>query len=73
MAVGHLNMAAVRAASVQLFPERAKHEFPPAVRIPIEWGSDLEGLAKDLGYPATSPAEIEGRFRAVVDAVARSG
>ena len=69
---GHLNMAAVREASVQLFAERATHDFPPAARIPTEWGPELEGLAKDLGYPATSAAEIEGRFRAFVDAVARS-
>ena len=35
---GRLNMAAVRAAASQLFAERATHNFPPAVRIPTEWG-----------------------------------
>ena len=47
---GYLNMAAVRAASMQLFAERATHDFPPAARIPIKWRPELEGLAKDLGY-----------------------
>jgi hypothetical protein len=70
---GRLEMVAVREASMRLFAERATHDFPPPVKIPTEWGPELEGLAKDLGYPVTSPAEIEGRFRAFVDAVARSG
>jgi hypothetical protein len=70
---GRLNKAAVRTAASQLFAERATHDFPPAVRIPTEWGPELEGLAKDLGYPVTSPAEIEGRFRALVGAIARKG
>lgn len=70
---GRLDMAAVREASIRLFAERTTHDFPPAVRIPTEWGPELEGLAKDLGYPAISPAEIEGRFRAFIDAVASSG
>jgi hypothetical protein len=66
-------MAAVCEASIQLFAERATHDFPPAVRIPTEWGPELEGLAKELGYRVTSPAEIEGRFCAFVDTVAKSG
>jgi hypothetical protein len=70
---GRLDMATVREASIRLFAERATHAFPPNVRIPIEWGPELEGFAKDLGYPLTSPAEIEARFRAFIDAVASSG
>src|ERR1035441_9223466 len=71
--VGHLNMAGAPPPPIHLFSARATHDCPPAVRIPTEWGPELEGLAKDLGYAATSPVEIEGRFRAFVDVVSRSG
>jgi Nucleotidyl transferase AbiEii toxin, Type IV TA system len=70
---GRLDRAAVREASIRLFAERATHDFPPAVRIPTEWGPELEGLATELGYPATSPAEIESRFRALINALASGG
>lgn len=70
---GCLDIGSVRAATMQLFAERATHNFLPAVKIPTEWGAELEGLAKGLGSPVTSPAEIEGRFRALVDAIARRG
>lgn len=43
-------------------PVRARMEFLASTAQP-----ELEGLAKDLGYPATSLVEIEGRFRAFVD------
>jgi len=70
---GRLDMVAVREAALRLFAERATHGFPPAVGIPTEWGPELEGLAKELGYPATLAAEIESRFRAFIDALASGG
>jgi hypothetical protein len=70
---GRLDIGSVQAATMQPFGERATHDFPPTVKIPMELGPELERLAKDLGYPATSPAEIEGRFRALVDGIARKG
>jgi hypothetical protein len=48
------------------------HDFPPVIRIPAEWQSELEALAKELGYPAVSAVEIEARFRTFVDVVARA-
>ena len=68
-----LDVQTVRAAAEQVFAQRATHEFPPPIRIPAEWQPELEVLAKELGYPATSAVEIEARFRTFVDAVARAG
>jgi hypothetical protein len=70
--LGKLNVTAVRAASEQVFAQRATHDFPPMIRIPAEWKPELEVLAKELGYPATSAAEIEARFRAFVDSIANA-
>jgi hypothetical protein len=68
--LGKLNVTAVRAAAEQVFEQRATHDFPPVIRIPAEWQSELEALAKELGYSATSSAEIEARFRAFVSLIA---
>ena len=70
--LGKLDVRAVRAAAEQVFTQRATHDFPPLIRIPAEWQPELEVLAKELGYPTTSAAEIEARFRTFVDAVARA-
>lgn len=70
--LGQSETSAVRAAAEQLFAQRATHAFPPTIRIPVEWQAELEALAKELGYPATSQAEIETRFRAFVEAVANA-
>jgi hypothetical protein len=68
-----LDVKTVRAAAEQVFAQRATHEFPPSTRIPIEWKPELESLALDLGYPATSAAEIEARFGAFVDRISNAG
>jgi hypothetical protein len=61
--LGKLDVRAVSAAAEQVFTQRATHDFPPPIQIPAEWKPALEVLAKELGYPATSAAEIEARFR----------
>jgi hypothetical protein len=70
--LGKLDVTAVRAAAEQVFAQRATHDFPPPIQIPAEWQPELEVLAKELGYPATSAAEIEARFRDFVDMVAQA-
>jgi hypothetical protein len=60
----------VRAAAEHVFAQRATHNFPPEIRLPKEWESELEALAKELGYPGTSAAEIEHRFRNCVEQIA---
>jgi len=70
--LGKLDVTAVRVAAQQVFTQRATHDFPPVIRIPAEWKPELEVLAKELGYPATSAAEIEVRFRAFVDLIANA-
>jgi Nucleotidyl transferase AbiEii toxin, Type IV TA system len=70
--LGKLNVSAVRVAAERIFAVRATHDFPPPIRIPAEWQPELETLAKELGYPATSASEIEARFRFFVNSVAEA-
>jgi hypothetical protein len=67
--LGGMDIAAVRAAAVTVFAARATHDFPPTIRIPVEWQPELEALAKELGYPVTSAIEIENRFQNLVNLV----
>ena len=67
-----LDVKSVRAAVEGVFAERATHPFPPTVRIAVEWQAELEVLAKELGYPTTSAAEIEARFRVFVESLAKA-
>jgi hypothetical protein len=69
--LGKLDLTAIRAASIEVFSQRATHDFPPRVQIPAEWKPELESMASELGYPATSAEGIETRFRAFVNALAR--
>jgi hypothetical protein len=68
--LGKLDIVAVRTAAEHVFTRRATHDFPPSIRIPTEWQPELEVLARELGYPAFSAAEIEARFHAFVDLLA---
>ncbi len=70
--LGNLDVAMVRAAAERVFNQRATHAFPPHIRIPAEWHTELEVSAKELGYPATSAAQIEARFRTFVNLVANA-
>ena len=70
--LGKLDVKAVPAAAEQVFAERATHDFPPTVRIAVEWQPELEVLAKELGYSTTSATEIESRFRAFVDLLGKA-
>jgi len=71
--LGKLDLRTVCTAAKQVFTQRGTHNFPPSIQIQAEWKPELEALAKELGYPVTSAAEIEARFRAFVDAVAQAG
>ena len=70
--LGKLDAKKVRAEAEQVFRERATHSFPPNVKIAAEWKPELEVLAKELGYSTTSAIEIEARFRAFVDLLAKA-
>ena len=70
--LGKLDAKKVRAAAEQVFEERATHAFPPNVQISAEWKSELEVLAKELGYSTTSAAEIESRLKVFVDLLAKA-
>ena len=65
-----LDYARVRVAAQRIFTERATHTFPPSASLPAEWRRELENLAHELGYAATSAEEIEAKFAAVVQASA---
>lgn len=64
----HPDIACLSSADTQ----RATPDFPPPIQIPTEWKPELEVLAKELGYPATSGVEIEARFRVFVARVAQA-
>ena len=70
--LGELDLKAVRAAAELVFAERATHAFPPTLQTAAEWQTELEALAKDLCYPATSATEIETRFRAFIELLAEA-
>lgn len=67
-----MDATSVRRAAELVFTQRATHKFPPAIEIPADWNSETETLAKELGYPATTAADIDARFRACVDRIANS-
>ena len=68
--LGKMDAKAVRAAAEHVFKQRATHSFPPETKLPAEWNPELEALAKELGYPTNSAAEIEARFRNCVEGIA---
>jgi hypothetical protein len=61
-ALGQLNYAATADAARRVFAERATHPYPPAFVMPLEWGPELEALARELGFAYASAVEIEQRF-----------
>ncbi len=68
--LGKLDYARTHVAAKRIFTERATHAFPPSAELPPEWRRELENLAQELGYLATSAEGIEARFAAVVEAIA---
>jgi Nucleotidyl transferase AbiEii toxin, Type IV TA system len=68
--LGKLDLKAVRVAAESVFAERATHAFPPTVQIAEGWRPELEVMAEDLGYPATTATEIERKFRSLVELLA---
>jgi hypothetical protein len=64
----------VRAAdAVQpVFAARATHTFPPKFKMRNEWRPEVEALAAQLGMTETRAAQIEERFRAVLQRIAEA-
>jgi hypothetical protein len=64
----------VRAADAaqRVFASRATHAFPPEFNIPTEWRPEIEALAAQLGMAETRAAQIEDRFRAVLQRIAEA-
>jgi hypothetical protein len=71
--LAELDYVATAEASRRVFRERATHEFPSEVVIPREWYPELESLAKELEFPITTAAAVEGRFRDVVGKLRQAG
>ena len=55
-----------------MFAERVTHAFPPTGQIGVEWQPELEVLVKEARYPTISTTEIELRFRAFVELLAKA-
>jgi hypothetical protein len=64
----------VRAADAaqRVFAARATHPFPPEFNMPTEWRPEIEALAAQLGMAETRAAQIEERFRAVLQRIAEA-
>ena len=62
----------VRAADAaqRVFAARATHAFPPEFKMPAEWQPEIEALADQLGFAETRAAQIEERFREVIQRIA---
>jgi hypothetical protein len=67
--LGKLDRVRPRLAAERIFRERGTHTFPPAFQLPATWRPELEGLARELGYPSTTASEIEAEFHAVLRAI----
>jgi hypothetical protein len=64
----------VRAADAaqRVFAARATHALPPEFKMPAEWRPEIEALAAQLGFAETRAAQIEERFRAVLQRIAEA-
>jgi hypothetical protein len=64
----------VRAADAAqgVFAARATHAFPSEFNMPSEWRPEIEALAAQLGMAETRSAQIEERFRAVLQRIAEA-
>jgi hypothetical protein len=67
-----LSYADVADAARRVFAERGTHSFPPAFVMPVEWGPELEAMARDLGFAVTSAERIEERFLEFVQTLGRA-
>ena len=71
-ALGQLNYAETADAARGVFGVRATHAFPPTFVMPPEWGPELETLALELDFTLSTAAEIEWRFREVIQLLERA-
>jgi len=56
----------------RVFTARATHAFPPEFQMPKEWRPEIEALAAQLGMAETRAAQIEERFRTVLQRIAEA-
>ena len=71
--LSELDYAETAEAVRTVFRERGTHDFPPEAQFPAEWSAELEGLAKDLGFPIRTVSQIQLRFREIVTALSSAG
>jgi hypothetical protein len=70
--LGELDYTQTRLAAERVFAERGTHPFPPKYDPPASWQLELETTAKSLGFPLTNASQIDGKFRAVLLAIANT-
>ena len=71
-ALGQLHYPETARSVRRVFEARAAHAFPAAFAMPPEWRPELESLALELGFTLSTAGEIEGRFREVIQLLARA-
>jgi hypothetical protein len=59
-------------AAQRVFAARATHMFLTEFNMPAEWRPEIEALAAQLGMAETRAAQIEVRFRAVLQRIAEA-
>lgn len=67
-----LDYVRVADAAQRVFTARATHPFPTEFNMPTEWRPEIEALAAQLGMAETRAAQIEERFRAVLQRIAEA-
>jgi predicted nucleotidyltransferase component of viral defense system len=72
-ALGELKYSETADAARRVFEERATHVFPPVFIMPGEWRQELETMAIELSLPIKAPADIEQRFRQIIESLDRAG
>ncbi len=71
-ALGQLDYPETARSARRVFEARANHAFPVDFDMPPEWRPELENLALELGFTLSTAADIEVRFRAVIQLLERA-
>jgi hypothetical protein len=67
------DLSRVRAACVDVFAMRAKHQWPPMLEPPAFWEQPFESLAEDVDLPVRSFGDAVEEVRSFIEAIERAG
>jgi hypothetical protein len=67
------DLAALRAACVEVFATRGRHAWPPRFEPPAAWAAEFARMAADVGLDVRELDEAIARVRAFVDEIEANG